>query len=355
MSSPARAITHQTLDELPTGKTVEHLRSVLVATGTLPTRDEQMVRLERWVDADHRRARRPRRATPAAPLRRLARAAAPAQRDSTAPTPPTTSTSSSDSTCEPRSPSSIGWPHMASRSRTHGQGDLDAWLASDNATLRRETRHFVRWAKKQKLTTLDAPAIRWGGPAGVIDTEARWEQARRLLHDDTIKPEDRVAGLLVLLYAQWPAAISRLTVDHIHTGDEQVRLRLGDEPVVLPEPLAALVLAVVATRRGHAAVGDPGSLAMAVPRRATRAPDQRLRTHRTTPPTRPPTRPEPAPPRCSNSPPTCPPPSSPACSASTSPSPSPGNAPPPATGPATPPKSAAEHTAKERHSDSCNI
>ena len=38
-----------TLDELPAGKTVEHLRSVLVATGTLPPRDEQMTRLERWI------------------------------------------------------------------------------------------------------------------------------------------------------------------------------------------------------------------------------------------------------------------------------------------------------------------
>ncbi|HEY9375574.1 MAG TPA: hypothetical protein VIQ02_00580, partial [Jiangellaceae bacterium] len=46
-----RAITHQTLDELPTGKTVEHLRSVLIATGILPNRDEHMMRLEQWVDA----------------------------------------------------------------------------------------------------------------------------------------------------------------------------------------------------------------------------------------------------------------------------------------------------------------
>src|SRR6185436_2670601 len=46
-----RAITHQTLDELPTGKTGEHLRSILIAAGVLPTRDEQRVRLEHWVHA----------------------------------------------------------------------------------------------------------------------------------------------------------------------------------------------------------------------------------------------------------------------------------------------------------------
>jgi len=42
-------ITHRTLDELPAGKPVEHLRAILVAIGTLATRDEHLVRLERWI------------------------------------------------------------------------------------------------------------------------------------------------------------------------------------------------------------------------------------------------------------------------------------------------------------------
>ena len=43
-----KELTHRALDKLPAAKTVEHLRSVLVAIGTLPERDEQMSRLERW-------------------------------------------------------------------------------------------------------------------------------------------------------------------------------------------------------------------------------------------------------------------------------------------------------------------
>jgi hypothetical protein len=116
-----------------------------------------------------------------------------------------------------------------------------------------------RWASKQKLTSLDLPAIKRGGPQRILDTEARWDQARRLLHDDAIKPEDRVAGLLVLLYAQWPAAVSRLTLDHVQAGDDQVLLSLGRQPLVLPEPLAGLVRQLIATRRGHAAIGDQGT------------------------------------------------------------------------------------------------
>ena len=68
-----------------------------------------------------------------------------------------------------------------------------------------------------------------------------------------------LAGLLVLLYAQWPAALSRLTVDHVEQRGNEVRLRLGREPIVLPEPLAELVLQVAATRHGKAVIGDQGS------------------------------------------------------------------------------------------------
>ena len=65
--------------------------------------------------------------------------------------------------------------------------------------------------------------------------------------------------LLVLLHAQGPAAISRLTLDHVHVGEQHVRLRLGREPIVLPGPLDAIVLQLSASRRGHAALGDQGS------------------------------------------------------------------------------------------------
>jgi hypothetical protein len=55
------------------------------------------------------------------------------------------------------------------------------------------------------------------------------------------------------------AAISRLTLAHVQTSAGTVRLRLGCEPVVLPEPVAGLVLELAARRRGHAALGDQGT------------------------------------------------------------------------------------------------
>jgi hypothetical protein len=117
----------------------------------------------------------------------------------------------------------------------------------------------VRWAQRNRLTSLEFPATRWQGPARTIDTEARWAQARWLLHDHAINPADRVAGLLVLLYAQTPAAVSRLALEHVEITARAVHLRLGREPIALPEPLAGLVAGLVARRSGHAALGDQGT------------------------------------------------------------------------------------------------
>ncbi len=255
LQAGTRPLTHATLDELPAGKPVEHLRSVLVAIGTLPHRDEHMVRLERWTtriiadrpDADERKLLH--RYAVWHVIRRLRGRLA------------GTNTTHEQAVAAQRNiraaTALLDW--LATRHLTltsARQGDLETWLSTAQPTHRVDAGNFVRWARKQKLTQLDFAAIRWDGPSGIIDTETRWEQARWLLHDDTLKPEDRVAGLLVLLYAQWPATISHLTVDHIDTSNGRVRIRLGHEPVVLPEPLAGLARHVVATRHGHATIGD---------------------------------------------------------------------------------------------------
>ncbi|MEU8364340.1 hypothetical protein AB0C27_50815 [Nonomuraea sp. NPDC048882] len=248
-------LTHASLDALPPGKPVEHLRSVLVAIGTLPHRDEQMARLERWITATIADRTDPdeqhllHRYAVWHLLRRLRGR-----------TQGTDITHAQLATVRQHVKAAIGFLDWLTGHdltlATCRQNHLDTWIASDRATHRRETGHFVRWASKHKLTSLDFPATRWGGPSRILDTEARWDQARRLLHEDTLAIEDRVAGLLVLLYAQWPSAISRLTLDHVHADDEQVRLSLGREPVVLPEPLDNLVRHLLARRRGHAAIGD---------------------------------------------------------------------------------------------------
>jgi hypothetical protein len=172
---------------------VEHLRSVLVAVGSLPRRDEHLARLQRWTSgviaqrADVEQRQLLHRYAFWHVIRRLRgrlgdahathEQVIAAQRNIRA------------------ALALLDW--LTTRGltlATAGQGDLEAWLGTAQSAHRVDAGNFVRWARRQKLSRLDFAANRWGGPTGVIDTETRWEQARWLLHDDTINTEDRVAS-----------------------------------------------------------------------------------------------------------------------------------------------------------------
>jgi hypothetical protein len=122
------------------------------------------------------------------------------------------------------------------------QSTIDAWLSS-GAKARYKLRGLIVWAQGQKLCPkLDVPVV--GGqstPNGPVDHEARWILARRLLHDDAIDPGDRVAGALVVIYAQRLSNIARLTRSDVVERDGGVFIRLGKEHVLMPEPLGALL------------------------------------------------------------------------------------------------------------------
>jgi hypothetical protein len=247
-------LTHEALDALPASQPLAHLRQTLIAVGGLPERDELMVRLEAFLnrllaaqpDSQRRKLlhryliwhllRRTRNRNNGRPttqqqsrlIRRLARGAV----------------------------AFLDW--LAAHDLTLDtcqQADLDRWATDASATYRQETGGLLRWAHANKLTTVRLASTRWNGPAQLLDHQHRWDTARRLLHDNDIKPEDRLAGLLVLLYAQGATAVSRLTVEHVDVGDGQVRLLLGRVPIQLPEPVATLARTVVANRKGHATIG----------------------------------------------------------------------------------------------------
>ena len=143
------------------------------------------------------------------------------------------------------------------------QADLDTWLTSDQARHRREAGHFVRWAQQQhKLTSLEFPATRWHGPTRTIDTEARWAPspmaAARSHHQ---YPFDRVAGLAPCSSTRkTPAAISRLTLEHVQTTDvRKSTFGSAASPSRCPSHSPALSSTSLARRRGHAALGDQGT------------------------------------------------------------------------------------------------
>jgi hypothetical protein len=247
-------LTHQALDELPNSQHLAHLRQTLVAVGALPERDELMVRLETFLadllasqhDTERRnllhryliwhvvrriRSRnngRPTTRQQSLMVRRLVRGAV----------------------------TFLDWLHTHDLTLgTCQQADLDRWLTDKSATYREAAGRLIRWARANKLTTAHVAATNWNGPTQLLDHQHRWDTARRLLHDDDLKPEDRLAGLLVLLYAQGATAIGRMTVEQIKVSGHEVRLHLGRVPITLPEPVATLARTVVANRKGHATIG----------------------------------------------------------------------------------------------------
>jgi hypothetical protein len=258
LGADQRPLTHDVLDELPSSKTLAHLRSVLVAISALPARDERLVMLERWIsetvqarnDSGERQVLRGYAVWHH--LRRLRRRLGEEH---------TTRLQDLNVRCHVTAAVNLlDWLADHDRSLTDcTQADLDTWAAAGHS-YRDETAHFVRWAVSHRHASgLIFGASRWAGPAGPHDTEKRWHDARRLLNDDTLATADRVAGLLLLLYAQRIATITQLTVDDVHDDGRTVAMVFGRVPVALPEPLAVLVRELVATRKGSNIITAPNA------------------------------------------------------------------------------------------------
>jgi hypothetical protein len=68
-----------------------------------------------------------------------------------------------------------------------------------------------------------------------------------------------------LFYAQRLSTISTLTVDQVSDTNGATSMRLGTAPTVLPEPLAGLVLDLIATRRPYTVIGHTDQTAWLFP------------------------------------------------------------------------------------------
>lgn len=250
-------VTHDSLDDVPPGKVLAHLRSVLVATGVLPPRDERLVALEKWITTtvQARTDLAERRILHGYAvwhhLRRLRRRLGDQH---------TRQLQDMNVRCHVSAADNVlTW--LAGEGLTLGvctQADLERWMTDAAFRYRDETGHFVRWSVQHRHAHgLTCGAVRWTGPQGTIDSEKRWADARRLLNEDTLPTADRVAGLLLTHYAQKISTISQLTVEDVDFTGETVAITFGPSPVILPMPLDALVRELIETRRGKAKIGTP--------------------------------------------------------------------------------------------------
>jgi hypothetical protein len=256
MAAGRLAATHEALDAHPRPHAADYLRRMLVAHGALPDRNEDLARTERWVGDLLATIQRPtdRRlvATYATwrVLRRLRR------RTEHTPGPWTATRHARIHLLA--AIRLLDWLADHGRALAEaGQADIDAWLATGPSAY--QARDFLAWASthghSQALTVPAATAH-----TGIaLEPEHRWELLARLLHDDGLDLTDRVAGCLLLCYAQQLSRITAMTVDQVTRDAETTTISFGADHVTVPKPLATLLGALIDTGRSHIGVGAPAA------------------------------------------------------------------------------------------------
>lgn len=139
------------------------------------------------------------------------------------------------------------------------QADIDAWHAEYNEHARNRVRGFLLWAMDGKLTRplrLPSASVTRNAP---LPQRERMALLGRLLTDHNLPLRSRVAGVIVLLYAQRLSWVVRLTVDHVIRDGDQVLLRVGEPPSPVPEPFAELLTAWIAMRDNMNTATNPNS------------------------------------------------------------------------------------------------
>lgn len=148
--------------------------------------------------------------------------------------------------------------HTAGRTLTScTQTDLDTWFTRPTGSA--AARPFLQWARDHGHlpSGLDIPPGRTTNPAPPGGD--RRTLARRLLTDEHLAADDRVAGALVVFYAQPITRIVTLTTNDLTThADGTATITLGGTPVELIEPFATLARQLPITRTNGVADQLPG-------------------------------------------------------------------------------------------------
>lgn len=240
-------VTHAQLDELTPATAVAHLRAVLVDAGVLPARDERLTSLERSAERRVARVKDPasrkilRSFATWHHLRRL-RATAARQRLTQDQVVYAVNSLTASANL-------LNWLFERGKPLdTCTQADIDDWLPHDRFA---RSRGFVVWAvERGHANGIEIRRFKNEPTREVLPEHGeRWALVQRLLDDDTITTSDRVAGLLVLLYAQRAARITQLTTKHVAITHDTVELSLTATPISLPPAVGNLVLQLLDEQR----------------------------------------------------------------------------------------------------------
>ncbi|SIN22531.1 site-specific recombinase XerD [Mycobacteroides abscessus subsp. abscessus] len=204
-------MTHGGLTAAGSGRHIDHLRSLLQHHGLLPQRDEHLARFEVWladkldaIDSPAVRAPVEQFAT-WHHLRRLRGESRPGQSSDG---PKRSAKQEITETIK-----FLTWLEQTHRRTVADstQQDVDEYLAS-GPTTRHLIRTFFAWAKKSKLNVAVQIGFRQAKTTPAITQDQRLAWLKELLTGDSESLPYRVAGVLLLLYAQPLTKIAALQI-----------------------------------------------------------------------------------------------------------------------------------------------
>lgn len=252
-------LTHDAFHELQPWRAAAHLEELLMTCGVLPAVDKYLCSFQRWLpghlagiaDPEHAKTIRL-----FATWRVLPRLRARAERSHITP-------SVRRGAAEQIKYATAFLQWIGERNSilaSCGQIDVDAWYAENTEHGRTCLRAFLNWAIQSRRCrrTLSIPAMKVSRRAALSEDE-RLDALGRLLTDTQIPMRLRVAGVIVLLYAQPVSRIVRLSVDDVIRDGDTVLLRLGEPASPTPAPVAALLLEHIANRDNMNTATNPAS------------------------------------------------------------------------------------------------
>lgn len=267
--SRLRSMTHDTFHELQPWRAAAHLEELLMTCAVLPAVDKYLCSFQRWLPGHLARIADPEHVKTIklfATWRVLPRLRARAERSHITP-------SVRRFAAEQIKYATAFLQWLGERNTTLascGQIDIDAWWAENTEHGRTCLRSFLNWAMQSRhcRRSLSIPAMKVSRRAALSEDE-RLDALGQLLTDTEIPIRLRVAGVIVLLYAQPVSRIVRLSVDDVIREGATVLLRLGEPASPVPAPVAALLLEHIANRDNMNTATNPASRWLFPGRRAS--------------------------------------------------------------------------------------
>ena len=233
-------LSHDGLNAAGRGRHINHLRSLLEHHDLLPHRDEHLAPFESWLASKLDAIAQPAVRAPIEQfatwhhLRRIRSNSVPGQ-----------SSDGSKRAAKQEITETIKfltWLHSTHHrtAATFLQQDVDEYLAS-GPTTRHLIRTFFVWAKKNKINKSVQIGHRQAKTTRSLTQEQRLAWLKELLTGDAESLPYRVAGTLLLLYAQPLVRVAALKATAIVVIPHEMRISLGAEPVPVPEPFSGML------------------------------------------------------------------------------------------------------------------